>query len=278
MSADQDFPPGTLFVVGTPIGNVADLSERAGSVLSRVDLIAAEDTRRTRALLTRIGTNTPLIAYHDHNESDVAPQLIERLRAGERIALVSDAGMPAISDPGMTLVALSRRHDIEVRSVPGPCALSAALSVSALPSDRFCFEGFLPRRAGQRSARLEALAHEVRTMIFYEAVHRIEATLAAMAEIFGGRRRAAVVRELTKLHESCYVDTLDVLSQPGTIEQRGEFVIVVAGAPEHSESDREVLHVYAVLAEELEPKQAVALTAKLTGRSRNEVYRLARSD
>ncbi len=278
MSADEEFPSGTLFVVGTPIGNVADLSERAARVLSGVDVIAAEDTRRTRALLTRIGANTPLIAYHDHNESAVAPQLIERLRAGERMALVSDAGMPAISDPGMTLVALARANDIAVRSVPGPCAASAALSISGLPSDRFCFEGFLPRRAGQRRARLESLAAETRTLIFYEAVHRIDATLAALAEVFGGERRAVVARELTKLHESCYGDTLAALSEPGAIEPRGEFVIVVAGAPEHSESDRELLRVYAVLAEELEPKQAVALTAKLTGRSRNDVYRLARSD
>jgi 16S rRNA (cytidine1402-2'-O)-methyltransferase len=277
MSTDE-FPPGTLYVVGTPIGNVADLSERAAGVLSSVDLIAAEDTRRTRALLTRIGAKTSTIAYHDHNESDVAPQLIERLQAGERIALVSDAGMPVISDPGMTLVAQARSAGIEVRSVPGPCAATAALSIAGLPSDRFCFEGFLPRRAGQRSARLQALAEEPRTMIFYEAVHRIDATLAAMAAHFGGLRRAAVARELTKLHETCYVDTLEALAKAGTIESRGEFVIVVSGAPERAESDAEVLQVYSVLAEELEPKQAVMLTAKLTGRSRNDIYRLARRD
>jgi 16S rRNA (cytidine1402-2'-O)-methyltransferase len=276
--SDQDFPAGTLFVVGTPIGNVSDLSERASRVLSLVDVIAAEDTRRTRGLLTRIGAKTPLIAYHDHNEAEVAPQLIERLAAGARIALVSDAGMPTISDPGMTLVALARSHGIAVHSVPGPCAATAALSVTGLPSDRYCFEGFLPRRAGQRKARLEALAHERRTMIFYESVHRIAATLTAMAEVFGSQRPAAVVRELTKLHESCYIDTLAELSAHRDIEARGEFVIVVAGAPEVTDEDLEVMRVYSVLAQQLEPKQAVALTAQLTGRARNDVYRLARSD
>jgi 16S rRNA (cytidine1402-2'-O)-methyltransferase len=276
--SDQDFPAGTLFVVGTPIGNVSDLSERESRVLSLVDVIAAEDTRRTRGLLTRIGAKTPLIAYHDHNEAEVAPQLIERLAAGARIALVSDAGMPTISDPGMTLVALARSHGIAVHSVPGPCAATAALSVTGLPSDRYCFEGFLPRRAGQRKARLEALAHERRTMIFYESVHRIAATLTAMAEVFGSQRPAAVVRELTKLHESCYIDTLAELSAHRDIEARGEFVIVVAGAPEVTDEDLEVMRVYSVLAQQLEPKQAVALTAQLTGRARNDVYRLARSD
>lgn len=276
--SDQDFPAGTLFVVGTPIGNVSDLSERASRVLSLVDVIAAEDTRRTRGLLTRIGAKTPLIAYHDHNEAEVAPQLIERLAAGARVALVSDAGMPTISDPGMTLVALARSHGIAVHSVPGPCAATAALSVTGLPSDRYCFEGFLPRRAGQRKARLEALAHERRTMIFYESVHRIAATLSAMAEVFGEQRQAAVVRELTKLHESCYIDTLAALSRGREIEPRGEFVIVVAGAPELADEDLEVMRIYSVLVQELAPKQAVALTAQLTGRARNDVYRLARSD
>lgn len=269
---------GTLFVVGTPIGNMADLSARAAEVLSAVDVIAAEDTRRTRVLLTRIGAQTPLIAYHDHNEAEASAMLIERLAAGECVALVSDAGMPTISDPGISLVALARERGIAVQSVPGPCALSAALSVSGLPSDRFCFEGFLPRRPGQRRERLQALAHEPRTMIFYEAVHRIEATLAAMAEVFGPQRRAAVARELTKLHESVRVDTLEVLAQGGAIELRGEFVIVVAGAPAHTAEDLEVQRIYTVLAAELAPKQAVALTARLSGRSRNDVYRLARSD
>ncbi|MGD2167950.1 MAG: 16S rRNA (cytidine(1402)-2'-O)-methyltransferase [Gammaproteobacteria bacterium] len=277
MSIDQDFPSGALFVVGTPIGNVADLSERAGAVLALVDVIAAEDTRRTRGLLTRIGAKTPLIAYHDHNEAEVAPKLIERLRAGERVAVVADAGMPTISDPGMTLVALARRHGLTVVAVPGPCAATAALSVSGLPSDRYCFEGFLPRRAAQRLARLEALRGERRTMIFYESVHRIGATLAAMAGIFGGQRRAAVVRELTKLHESCHVGTLAQLSADEGIEPRGEFVIVVTGAAQRRDADDEVMRIYAVLAQELEPKRAVAVTARLTGRSRNEIYRLAHS-
>lgn len=277
MNPDQDFPPGTLLVVGTPIGNVADLSPRAELALSIADLIAAEDTRHTRGLLTRIGVKAPLIAYHDHNESDVAPQLVRRLLSGERIALVVDAGMPAISDPGMQLVAQARAAGATVLSVPGPCAATAALSVTGLASDRYCFEGFLPRRSAQRAARLQALADERRTMIFYESVHRIHETLGAMAQAFGGARRAAVVRELTKLHESCELGTLDELCEPQRIVARGEFVVVVAGAPERSADDAQVLRIYAVLANELEPKRAVAVTAQLTGRSRNEVYRLARS-
>lgn len=276
--ADQEIPGGSLCVVGTPIGNVTDLSPRASRILALVDVIAAEDTRRTRALLTRIGANTPLIAYHDHNEDDVAPRLIARLSAGERVALVVDAGMPAISDPGMTLVAQARSAGIAVLSVPGPCAATAALSVTGLPSDRYCFEGFLPRRAGPRLARLQELAHERRTMIFYEAVHRVDATLAAMAEVFGGQRRAAVARELTKLHESCHIDTLAALQGEHVIESLGEFVIIVNGAPQRADDDVEVLRVYATLADALDPKQAVTLTAQLTGRSRNDVYRLARRE
>jgi 16S rRNA (cytidine1402-2'-O)-methyltransferase len=278
MKLDQDFPPGTLLVVGTPIGNIADMSPRAVHALSLADVIAAEDTRHTRGLLTRIDVKTPLIAYHDHNEAEVAPKLVARLAAGERVALVVDAGMPAISDPGMQLVALARIAGIGVLSVPGPCAASAALSVTGLPSDRYCFEGFLPRRPGLRAARLRQLAHERRTMIFYESVHRMTATIEAMVEAFGGARRAAIVRELTKLHESCYLDTLANLCAMHAIEARGEFVIIVAGAPEQAHDDAEVLRIYAVLSGELEPKQAVTLTAQLTGRSRNDVYRLARRD
>jgi 16S rRNA (cytidine1402-2'-O)-methyltransferase len=278
MSLSQEFPPGALYVVGTPIGNTADLSPRAAEVLSLVDVIAAEDTRRTRGLLTRIGAKTRLIAYHDHNEAEVAPGLVERLAAGERVALVADAGMPTISDPGMRLVALAREQSLPVLSVPGPCAATAALSVSGLPSDRYCFEGFLPRRDGLRRARLQALATEQRTLVFYEAVHRLEGTLSALAEVLGPARRAMVARELTKLHESCCFDTLAGLSRRigDDIELRGEFVIVVEGAVHSGEDDAAVLRVYAVLAEELEPRQAVSLTARLTGRSRNDVYRLAR--
>ena len=279
MNDSQPYPPGALFVVGTPIGNAADLSPRAAEVLSLVDVIAAEDTRRTRGLLTRIGTKTRLFAYHDHNEEQAAAQLLERLGAGERVAIVSDAGMPTISDPGMRLVALARAQGVPVFSVPGPCAATAALSVSGLPSDRYCFEGFLPRRDAQRRTALEALVSEQRTVIFYESVHRLEATLAALAEVFGEMRRAMIARELTKLHESCYSGTLGELhARIGVdLELRGEFVIVVAGAAGSAGGDdAEVARVFAVLARELEPGLAVRLTARLTGRPRNAVYRLAR--
>jgi len=278
MHASQSYPPGALFVVGTPIGNAADLSPRAAEVLSLVDVIAAEDTRRTRGLLTRIGAKTRLVAYHDHNEDQAAAQLLERLGAGERVAIVSDAGMPTLSDPGMRLVALARAQGVPVFSVPGPCAATAALSVSGLPSDRYCFEGFLPRREAQREARARTLALEQRTIIFYESVHRLGATLATLAEVFGESRRALIARELTKLHESCYSGTLgDLRARVGAdIELLGEFVIVVEGAAAAVGDDTEVARVYAVLAAELEPGLAVRLTARLTGRPRNAVYRLAR--
>ena len=278
MSAGQHFPVGALYVVGTPIGNAADLSPRAAEVLSRVDVIAAEDTRRTRGLLTSIGAKTPLFAYHEHNESDAGPQLIARLQAGERVALVSDAGMPSISDPGYALVALARSHDIVVMSVPGPCAATAALSIAGLPTDRYVFEGFLPRRDARRNARLRELARESRTLVFYEAVHRMPATLADLALAFGGERRAAVARELTKLFETVYVDSLGALATRvrEDIEMRGEFVILVEGAADTVADDAEVTRIYGMLVAELDPKTAVMLTAKLTGRKRNDVYRLAR--
>lgn len=280
MNVSEDYPHGALFVVGTPIGNAGDLSARAADVLAHVDVIAAEDTRRTRGLLTRIGTKTQLIAYHDHSDAAVSAQLLERLAAGARVALVSDAGMPTISDPGMQLVARARERGIAVVSVPGPCAATAALSVSGLPSDRYCFEGFLPRRPGARSARLRELRSEPRTLIFYESVHRLAEALTALAEIFGAERRACIARELTKLHESVYSDTLGQLAARlgHDIELRGEFVIVVAGSAAAVADDAEVARIYAVLAHELEPRQAVSLTARLTGRSRNDVYRLARAD
>jgi len=278
MNSNPDLPGGTLFVVGTPIGNAADLSARAAQVLSSVDVIAAEDTRHTGVLLTRIGIKARLIAYHDHNEAQVAPVLCERLQAGERVALVADAGMPTLSDPGMLLVAQARRLGIPVLSVPGPCAATAALSISGLPSDRYCFEGFLPRRAAQRAHRLRELLGERRTLIFYESVHRIGASVAALAEVFGSSRRAVIARELTKLHESSYAGSLGELAAGfgSTGELRGEFVIVVEGAPQAAADDAEIARIFAVLVRELEPKQAVSLTAKLTGRARNDVYRLAR--
>lgn len=270
---------GTLYVVGTPIGNLGDLSSRARSVLGAVNLIAAEDTRRTRGLLSSIELNATLIAYHEHNEQQQTPTLIARLRQGESLALVSDAGMPSISDPGLRLVRAALAEQLPVVSVPGPSAALAALTVSGLATDRFVFEGFLPRRSGPKRQRLDALLTESRTMIFYEAVHRIAATLEALEELFGPDRPAAIARELTKVHECVYIGTLaELRSQLGDeIPLKGEFVLLVAGSSDVlSVTAAEALRIFAILSNELPAKAAVAMTAEITGLSRNDVYRLAR--
>lgn len=279
-NADRPEAPhadGTLFVVGTPIGNLGDLSPRAREVLGRVASIAAEDTRRTRRLLSSIGLEKPLIAFHEHNESVRADELLHHLESGESIALVSDAGMPLISDPGWKLVAEALDRGIAVRVVPGPCAVTGALAVSGLPTDRFVFEGFLPRRAAARETRLRALATEPRTLVFFESVHRVGETVAALAAVFGSERRAAVVRELTKVHEQVVNAPLGVLaSQLGSaIPTLGEFVIVVEGAEEAGSVDfAEVRRVFELLRKELPPGRAAKLTAELTGAPRNAVYAL----
>ncbi|MCZ6475898.1 MAG: 16S rRNA (cytidine(1402)-2'-O)-methyltransferase [Gammaproteobacteria bacterium] len=270
---------GTLYVVGTPIGNLGDLSARARSVLGAVDLIAAEDTRRTRGLLSSIELNATLMAYHEHNEQQRTPVLIARLQQGDSVALVSDAGMPSISDPGLRLVRAALAEKLPVVSVPGPTAVIAALTICGLATDRFVFEGFLPRRSGPRRQRVDALLSESRTMVFYEAVHRIAATLETLAGLFGPDRPAAIARELTKLHERVYTGTLAGLkSQLGNeIPLKGEFVLLVAGSADvRSASTAEAQRIFAILSNELSAKAAVALTAKITGLSRNDVYQLTR--
>jgi len=277
----SDAVRGTLYVVGTPIGNLDDLSPRARDVLGRVSAIAAEDTRRTSGLLSTIGVKKPLIALHEHNEDRRAEALLARLSEGQSLALVSDAGMPLISDPGWRLVERALEAGIDVRTVPGPSAVTAALSVAGLPTDRFVFEGFLPRRAQARDARLEALAGEDRTLVFFEAVHRMPGTVAALVSAFGPRRRACVARELTKLHEQVFRGTLEDIGRAlgGEIPLLGEFVLVVAGRPqaaaeENAANAAEVRRVFGVLRRELSPGRAAALTAELTGVSRNVVYKL----
>lgn len=264
-------------MVGTPIGNLADLSERARAVLAGVDLIAAEDTRHTRGLLSSINVQRPLIAYHEHNERARTPVLLQRLAAGESVALVSDAGTPLISDPGWMLVRGALAAGIPVISVPGPSALVAALSVAGLPTDRFVFEGFLPRRDAARAARLAELRAEPRTLVFFEAVHRIEACLQALAETFGAERPATLVRELTKRHEDVRAGSLGSLAAAlGTeIPRKGEFVLVVAGAAIAPEA-AEAVRVFGLLAPHLAPALATRLTADITGLPRNDVYRLTR--
>ena len=268
---------GRLYVVATPLGNIDDMSPRAVDVLGRVSAIAAEDTRRSGRLLSHFGLKTRLIAYHEHNESERAAALVEMLESGRELALVSDAGTPLISDPGWRLVVLATSRGIPVLTVPGPSAVTAALSVAGLPTDRFVFEGFLPRRATARAERLQTLAAETRTLVFYESVHRVAATLAAMVDVLGGERRAAVSRELTKRHETTRTATLAELAAAvgDDIPLLGEFVIVVAGAAEQPDAtDAEVRRVYGLLAGTVSPGDARRLCAAITGASRNRIYRL----
>ena len=273
-SAKEPGTSGTLYVVATPIGNLEDLSPRARQTLAAVDLIASEDTRRTAILLSSIGAKTPQTALHDHNEAAVVPRLIEALCAGRSVALVSDAGTPLVSDPGYRLVQAAHAHAVRVSPVPGPGAVQAALSAAGLPTDRFCFEGFLPPRSEARRRRLEALAAESRTMIFFEAVHRVRDCIDAMRAVFGDGRQAFIGREISKLHEQCVADTLGGLATrlgDGAIREKGEFVLVVGGAIAAA-SGPDVDALLAELLAVLPGKQAAAITARVTGANRNDVY------
>ena len=271
--------PGTLYVVATPIGNLGDLSPRAREVLAAVDLVAAEDTRVTGQLLARIGLHRPLISLHEYNERARVADLIERLASGQIVALVSDAGTPLISDPGFPLVRECRRRGIRVAPVPGPSALAAALSVSGLPTDRFRFEGFLPRTAAARRALLDDLAKEPCTLVFFESAHRIQPTLGDMVAAFGADREAVVARELTKRFETVLAGPLaEIAARVGRDpEQRlGEFVVLVAGAVAQTEGiGPEAERVLGILVAELPVKQAAALAARITGLRKADLYRRA---
>lgn len=228
---------GTLYLVATPIGNLSDLSERAKKTLAEVDFIAAEDTRNTAKLLAAFDISTPLISYHEHNRRTRGPQIIERLCGGESCALVTDAGTPAISDPGEDLVALAAESGVPVTSVPGCCAGITALTLSGLATARFCFEGFLPREKKERRARLSELAAETRTMILHEAPHRLAETLKALAEALGDTRAVAVCRELTKRNEEILRTTLEgAIAHYEQQEPRGEYVLIVAGSEASKEN------------------------------------------
>ncbi len=274
--------PGVLYVVATPIGNLADLSGRAQETLGSVALIAAEDTRHTRVLLQHFGLTTALLSVHEHNEADRARLLLARLRQGESIALVSDAGTPLISDPGYRVVRAAIAAGFPVVPVPGPSALVAALSVSGLATDRFTFEGFLPARPSARRARLERLARETRTMVFYEAPHRVLGTLEDLCAAFGGGREAFAGRELTKAFEAHYHGTLEQLGArlaPDPDARRGELVLCVAGYSDAAElSPRSAVdaeRLLRVLLDELPLKRAVSAATRILGGGRNELYRLA---
>ena len=266
---------GTLFVVATPIGNLEDLSPRARQTLAIVDLIAAEDTRHTGRLLSHFGIKTRLLALHDHNEGELAQRLVDDLIAGKDIALVSDAGTPLVSDPGYRLVTAAHCAGIVVSPIPGPSAVTAALSVAGLPTDRFCFEGFLPSKTKARGDVLASLANETRTMIFYVSVHRIAATLGGLVDAFGGDRPAFLGRELTKLHEQSVHATLgELLDQTadGTITGKGEFVIIVGGSPEPLTSSLDIDRLLVELSVVLPGKDVAKIIARATGEKRNSLY------
>ncbi len=270
---------GRLQVVATPIGNLGDLSDRARAALAAADLIAAEDTRHTAALLKASGIAKPMISLHEHNESQRVPALLERLARGECVVLVSDAGTPLLSDPGYALVRSAAAAGFEVSTIPGPSAITAALAVAGLPTDRFCFEGFLPSRPRERRAALRALAGELRTLVFFEAPHRIGATLTDMAAVLGSGRRAVVARELTKAHETVYRGTLAELAARATSEEtfaRGEITLVVHGAAGRSGIDEGLLHrTIEALSKELPPARVAAIAAQITGTTRAVAYQLA---
>jgi 16S rRNA (cytidine1402-2'-O)-methyltransferase len=273
---------GRLQVVATPIGNLGDLSERARQALAEADLIAAEDTRHTLGMLQAMGLAKPMVSLHAYNEGQRVPDLLERLGAGQLIALVSDAGTPLLSDPGFELVSAAAQAGFEVRVIPGPSAITAALAVAGLPTSRFCFEGFLPSRARERQAELARLARETRTLVFFEAPHRIAATLVDLVSEFGGERRAVVARELTKTHETVYRGKLSDLAQQAASDanfQRGEITLVVGGAPEAVDSvDSHLLkRAVELLARELPPGKAASIAAQLTGASRSEAYELLKN-
>lgn len=263
-----------LYIVATPIGNLEDLSPRAQFVLRQVDCIAAEDTRRTKILCSAVGIKTTLLSYHDGNERSRAKQLIAKLRQEQSIALVSDAGTPLISDPGYRLVCAAQAAGLSVRAIPGPSALTAALSVAGLPTDRFVFEGFLPARAKARAALLLALQSEQRTLVFFEAPHRLAATLADISNIFGAKRELMVARELSKYHETSYRGSAAELAAQATSDKqmtRGEIVIVAQGASQDAAPPDE-LHMLRVLLQELGVAQGSKLAALLTGGSRRTLY------
>lgn len=268
--------PGTLYVVATPIGNLGDLSPRARETLAAVDAICAEDTRHTRQLLAAFGLERPLVALHEHNEAEFAARLVERLRAGETLALVSDAGTPLVSDPGYRLVREARAAGLRVSPLPGACAAIAALSVAGIPSDRFCFEGFLPAKASARRERLQQLARETRTLVFYESAHRIEESLTDLAAIFGAGREAVLARELSKMFETVLGDTLaELLRQVGADEnqRKGEFVLIVRGCEDDAAARlAEGQRLYTKLGEYLKPSQAAKLAAELSGAPRKALY------
>ena len=283
MEEKNKIQPSTLYLVGTPIGNLSDISERAVKVLSEVDFVAAEDTRNSLKLLNALGIHAEMVSYHEHNRRAMGEKILERLQGGESCALITDAGMPAISDPGEDMVRLCADAGITVTVGPGPCAAISALALSGLGTRKFVFEGFLSAQKGERRRRLEELAREKRTVIFYEAPHKLRATLKDMAEIFGEGRRISLCRELTKLNEEiCRVTLNAAVEIYSEKEPRGEYVLVVEGAdegiPDSEATELSSLspeeHIAKYMHEGLSRMDAMKRAAKDRGMTKSELYKL----
>ena len=270
----------TLYLVGTPIGNLADMTERAKKVLSEVDFVAAEDTRNSMKLLSCFDIHAEFVSYHEHNKRESGERIVARLLAGESCALITDAGMPAISDPGEDLVRLCADAGVAVKIVPGPSACVSALALSGLSTVRFAFEGFLPAQKNDRRKRLEAVANDDRTLIFYEAPHKLRATLSDMSEIFGGERRISLCRELTKLNEEVYRATLsEAVALYVEKEPRGEYVLVIEGGSGEKKRENPLLslspedHVSHYEKEGMKRMDAIKAAAKDRGMTKSELYK-----
>jgi 16S rRNA (cytidine1402-2'-O)-methyltransferase len=271
---------GELYLVATPIGDMTDIAPRALDILSTVDIVAVEDKRRSSRLFSHFGIKTPMISYHDHSEEKQVKKIIDELLCGKSVALISDAGTPLISDPGYKLVNAAKDKSIKVSPVPGPCALIAAISASGLPSDRFIFEGFLPSKSIPRVTKIQNISADSRTIIFYEAPHRILETLIDMIKVIGPSRKIVLARELTKTYETFISGTLERVLQiieKDLNQQKGEIVIVLAGADssEKKIETQDSKRILSVLLQELPLKQAVSLGSKITGIQKNIFYKLA---
>lgn len=278
MSCDKT-EHGGLILVGTPIGNLSDFSPRAVEALEQADLIAAEDTRVTLKLLNHFGIKKPLVSYFEHNKRDRGAELLQKMEDGTRLVLVSDAGMPAISDPGEDLVKQCHERNIPVTVVPGPTAVATAVALSGLPSGRFCFEGFLSVNKRSRKEHLESIVNEKRTMVFYEAPHKLRYTLRDLRDTLGGNRRIALVKELTKIHENVEITTLeDAAWKTQHTESKGEFVIVIEGAPDDPVEESMTLEQAVALAKAFQKEGdslsiAAKKAAKESGFAKNEIYK-----
>ena len=276
----MSFKKGSLYIVATPIGNMGDMTERAKDTLADVDVIAVEDTRRSGQLLRNFEISTPMIAVHEHNERQICDSLLDRIDKGDNIALISDAGTPLLSDPGYFLVSQAKERDISVVPIPGVSALITALSVAGLPTDRFVFEGFLPAKSSGRKQKLEKLKDDLRTVIFYEAPHRIVEMLKDCQAVFGDQRKVVLARELTKTFETVHGDTLEALIpwvEADENQKKGEFVVLVRGAEAREDTgvDAESERILLILLKDLPVKKAAALAASITGLKKNALYQFA---